>query len=196
MDIFWMCFVPLFVAVDAAGVLSIFLGLTEGLAPRKIHAVILQSVLSAILVALTFLIAGSALLEFLGITIPDFMIAGGILLLVIALNDLLSGEKKLRQVDQESLGAVPLGVPLITGPAVLTTCLVLGNSYGRFMAAVALIANVALVGALFLLAGPIFSKMGQTGTKMVSKISSLLLAAFAIMLVRKGIIDIWVSLRN
>ena len=64
------------------------------------------------------------------------------------------------------------------------------------MAAMALITNVALVGALFLLAGPIFSKMGQTGTKMVSKISSLLLAAFAIMLVRKGIIDIWVSLRN
>jgi multiple antibiotic resistance protein len=185
----------LFVAVDAAGVLPMFLGLTVGLEPKQIKTVILQSVFSAILVALAFLFAGPSLLGFLGITIPDFMIAGGILLLAISLSDLLSGEKKLRQVDPNSLGAVPLGVPLITGPAVLTACLLLANTYGRLLAAAALIVNVSLVGILFLLARPISDRVGRTGTMMISKVASLLLAAFAIMLVRRGTIEIWLSVR-
>ena len=195
MKSFWICFVSLFVAVDAAGVLPMFLGLTGGLEPKQIKTVILQSVFTAALVALVFLFVGPSLLGFLGITIPDFMIAGGVLLLAISLSDLLSGEKKLRQVDPNSLGAVPLGVPLITGPAVLTACLLLANTYGRFLAAAALIVNVSLVGILFLLARPISERVGRTGTMMISKVASLLLAAFAVMLVRRGIIEIWLSVR-
>ena len=193
MKSFWICFVSLFVAVDAAGVLPMFLGLTGDLEPKQVKTVILQSVFTAVLVALAFLFVGPSLLGFLGITIPDFMIAGGILLLAISLSDLLSGEKKLRQVDPSSLGAVPLGVPLITGPAVLTACLLLANTYGRLMAAAALIVNVSLVGILFLLARPISDRVGRTGTMMLSKVASLLLAAFAVMLVRRGIIEIWLS---
>ena len=194
MDAFWICFVSLFVAVDVAGVLPIFLGLTDGLEPRKFKTVILHSVSSAIFVALAFLTAGPMLLGFLGITIPDFMIAGGILLLVISLSDLLSGEKKLRQVDPASLGAVPLGVPLITGPAVLTACLLLANNYGQLLTAAALIVNVGLVGVIFLLARPISDRIGRTGTMMISKVTSLLLAAFAVMLIRRGIIEVWLSI--
>ncbi|MBE0577645.1 MAG: MarC family protein [Desulfuromonadales bacterium] len=196
MKSFWICFVSLFVAVDAAGILPMFLGLTGGLEPKQIKTVILHSVSSATLVALAFLFAGPSLLGFLGITIPDFMIAGGILLLAISLSDLLSGEKKLRQVDPNSLGAVPLGVPLITGPAVLTACLLLANTYGRLLAAAALIVNVSLVGVLFLLARPISDRVGRTGTMMISKVASLLLAAFAVMLMRRGIIEIWLSVSS
>lgn len=193
MESFWICFVSLFVAVDVAGVLPIFLGLTDGLEPRQFKTVILQSVISATLVALAFLVAGPMLLGFLGITIPDFMIAGGLLLLAISLSDLLSGEKKLRQVDPASLGAVPLGVPLITGPAVLTASLLLANNYGQLLAATALVVNIGLVGVMFLLARPISDRVGRTGTMMISKVASLLLAAFAVMLIRKGIIEIWLS---
>ena len=86
-----------------------------------------------------------------------------------------------------------LRLALITGPAVLTTCLVLANTYGLLTAAAALVINIALVGVLFSLARPIANFFGRTGTKMLSKVSSLLLAAFAVMLMRRGVLEIWLS---
>ena len=127
---FWLCFVPLFVAVDAVGVLPMFLGLTEGLEKSVVRSVLRQSVLTASVVGLSFLAVGKGVLNLLGITVADFMIAGGVLLFVISMSDILSAAKVRRQVDLNSLGAVPLGVPLITGPAVLTTSILLLNEYG------------------------------------------------------------------
>jgi len=185
---FWLAFVPLFVAVDAVGVLPLFLSLTEDLDARRRRAVILQSVATAALVALGFLAAGPALLRFLGVTIPDFMIAGGLLLLAISLSDLLTGAKRQRQADPESVGPVPIGVPLITGPAVLTTCVLLADRYGRGVTAAAALANILLAGGVFWFADPICRALGRTGTRTVSKVASLLLAAIAVMLIRRGIV--------
>ena len=184
---FWLCFVPLFVAVDAIGVLPMFLGLTEGLERLKIRRIIVQSVLTAMLVALLFLAIGKFVLQFLGITVPDFMIAGGVLLFAISLSDMLSTEKKQRQVEPESLGAVPLGVPLIVGPAVLTTIIVLVNQYGIILTVISTLANIILAGMVFLMSGSIIRILGKVGARVVSKIASLLLAAIAVMMIRKGI---------
>ncbi|MEW5912297.1 MAG: MarC family protein [Thermodesulfobacteriota bacterium] len=189
MDEFWLAFVPLFVAVDAIGVVPIFLSLTEGLETQRVRAVIVQSVITAASVAVAFLVFGPALLSFLGITVPDFMIAGGLLLLAISLSDLLTGEKKQREPDPESLGAVPIGIPLITGPAVLTTCILLANTYGRLITTGAAVINIALAGVMFWFAGPITRLLGRTGTKTISKVASLFLAAIAVMLVRRGIME-------
>ena len=189
MNDFWLCFVPLFVAVDAVGVVPIFVSLTEGLEATRLHAVIFQSVATASVIAVAFLVFGPALLAFLGITVPDFMIAGGILLLVISLNDLLTGEKRQRQADIESLGAVPLGIPLITGPAVLTTCMLLANTHGKLITALAVVVNIAIAGIVFWFADPITRRFGRTGAKSVSKVASLFLAAIAVMLMRRGILE-------
>jgi len=189
MNDFWLCFVPLFVAVDAVGVVPIFVSLTEGLEAKRLHAVIFQSVATASIIAVAFLVFGPALLAFLGITVPDFMIAGGILLLVISLNDLLAGEKRQRQADVESLGAVPLGIPLITGPAVLTTCILLANTYGKLITALAVVVNIAIAGIVFWFADPITRRFGRTGARSVSKVASLFLAAIAVMLMRRGILE-------
>jgi multiple antibiotic resistance protein len=186
MKTFWLCFVPLFVAVDAVGVLPMFLSLTEGLDEHAVKRVVIQSVLTAMIVALSFLAVGPLLLQFLGITIPDFMIAGGVLLFAISLKDLLMGEKRPVS-DVESLGAVPIGVPLITGPAVLTTGLLLANSHGRALAATAVAINIVLAGVVFWFAVPIARWLGRTGTKTISKVASLLLAAIAVMLARRGL---------
>lgn len=187
---FWLCFVPLFVAVDAIGVLPLFVYLTDGMDRLKRRSTILQSVVTASVVAVVFIWFGPRLLEFLGITVADFLIAGGILLLAIALSDLFSGEKKQRETDPESLGAVPIGVPLITGPAVLTTCILLTNIHGQWVTTAAVIGNIAFAGLVFLVAEPITSILGRTGTKTVSKVASLLLAAIAVMLIRRGITGI------
>ncbi|MDX9979490.1 MAG: MarC family protein [Lentisphaeria bacterium] len=190
MNDFWLCFVPLFVAVDAIGVLPMFLALTTGLERARLRQLIVQSVVTAGSVAVLFIAFGPLLLDFLGITVSDFMIAGGILLLVISLSDLLTGEKRQRQTDLQSLGAVPIGVPLITGPAVLTTCILQANTHGKLLTILAVLSNIALAGVVFWFSEAIARVMGRAGAKAVSKVASLLLAAIAVMLIRKGITSV------
>lgn len=104
---------------------------------------------------------------------------------------IFSPGRKIHQVYATSLGAVPIGVPLITGPAVLAACLLLTNNYGHLIISIALFFNI-LFGTFFLrLAQPISEKMGKTGTRMISKIASMLLVAFAVMLMRRGIMEIY-----
>jgi len=185
---FWLCFIPLFVAVDALGVLPMFVGLTQGLDRSKARKIAIQSVITAMAVAVLFLAVGKYLLESLGITVPDFMIAGGILLFAISLSDMLSSDKKQRRVDQESVGAVPIGVPLIVGPAVLTTIIVLSAQHGIAMTVAATLVNIFIAGVLFWFCGPIMKVMGNAGSRVVSKLASLLLASIGVMMIRKGII--------
>ena len=193
---FWLCFVPLFVAVDALGVLPIFMNLTEGLVPRKLKSVILQSVITAVAVALAFVVVGTAVLRLLGITVADFMIAGGILLFVISMSDLLAVEKSRRLADADSLGAVPIGVPLITGPAVLTTSILLLNEHGIALTALSIVLNIAIAGVIFYFSAGIYRFLGKAGAKTLSKIASLLLAAIAVMMVRRGIFVIISSIHS
>lgn len=184
---FWYCFVPLFVAVDAIGTMPLFINFTNGLPPVALRRIIAQSVMTAMVVAVVFLAIGQIVLNFLGITVADFMIAGGILLFVLSMNDMLSFEKKELLVDPESLGAVPIGVPLIVGPAVLATSMLLVSQYGFLMTAAATVLNILIAGIAFLMSGAIQRTLGKSGAKTVSKLAALILAAIAVMMVRKGI---------
>ncbi len=184
---FWLCFVPLFVAVDAIGALPMFMALTEGLESSKVQRVIIQSIVTGIAVALIFVFFGPAGLRLIGITVGDFMVAGGILLLVISISDLLSVEKKQRHVDPESMGAVPIGVPLIVGPAVLTTLVLLVDAHGKLPTVAAVVLNIGIAGVLFWRSQLINRFLGASGAKTLSKLASLLLAAIAVMIIRKGL---------
>ena len=186
---FWACFVPLFVAVDAVGVLPLFLGFTQGMARKELTPLIVKSVLSATLVAGAFVILGADLLAMLGITVADFMVAGGAVLFVIALTDLVRFGGSREPVSPEDLGVVPLGIPLIAGPAVLATAMLQRELYGVSLTLLALSANTVLAGLFFFLARPLNRVLGTTGAKIVSKIAHLLLAAIAVMLMRRGLTE-------
>ena len=188
MNRFWFCFFPIFMAVNVIGVLPMFMSFTEGLDRPKINRIIVQSVVTATIVAVIFLAVGKVILDLLGITVSDFMIAGGILLFIISLDDLMSMERRWSQIDPESLGAVPLGVPLIVGPAVLTTILILVQEYGPLATVAALIVNILIAGFTFWLYAPIMRLLGKSGARTVSKLAALLLAAIAVMMVRKGVV--------
>jgi multiple antibiotic resistance protein len=190
MNEFWLCFVPLFVAVDAIGVLPMFMTLTKEIEDNSIPKVIYQSVITAIVVAFLFLLAGRALLNLLGITVADFMIAGGVLLFVISISDIISTEKTMTHIDPESLGAVPIGVPLITGPAVLTTSIILLDTYGFLTTGIAILINIIIAGIIFFFSKFIDGLLGKAGSKTFSKIASLLLASIAVMIVRKGVMTL------
>ena len=115
------------------------------------------------------------------------MIAGGTLLFVLSLSDLITAEKRRLQVDQEEVGAVPLGVPLMVGPGVLTTTILLINQYGMIPTVTATIGNIVIAGMVFWMSGSINRILGRAGTRTISKLSSLILAAIGVMMVRKGI---------
>lgn len=185
---FLICFVPLFVAVDALGVLPVFMGLTAGLEPVRIRRLILQSVVTAMIVAAAFVAIGKLIFRLLGITVSDFMIAGGALLFVISLRDLLASEGRHRPVNANSVGIVPLGVPLIVGPAVLTTLLLLLDEHGTVPTVAAAVANIGLAGIVLAAAPAVHRVLGSAGTKALSKLANLLLAAIAVMMMRKGLV--------
>jgi multiple antibiotic resistance protein len=164
-----------------------FLSLTDELTPQEVRRVLVQSVLTASLVSILFLFLGQGVFQLLGVTLADFTVAGGILLFVIAMSDLLSFEKRQRKPDIEHLGAVPIGVPLIAGPAVLTTVVLLAGEHGHIAATLAAVVNIILAGFIFFWSQNIDKLLGRSGIKTISKIASLILASFAVMMIRKGV---------
>jgi len=181
----------MFVAVDAVGILPLFMHLTEGVERQAVRKVIVQSMITALVVALVFLALGRWIFQYLGITVADFLIAGGILLFTISVIDVITVEKRIAQVDADSLGAVPIGVPLIVGPAVLTTIFVLVGEYGAVPTVAAAVVNIVIAGGVFWLAEPINRLLGRSGSRTLSKLAGILLAAIAVMMVRKGIMMLW-----
>lgn len=184
---FWLAFVPLFVAVDAIGVLPLFLSMTRNMEPRDVHRIVVQSIATAAAFALFFAAAGPAALKLLGITVLDFMVAGGLLLLALALRELLAEKEPQHRTELMGLGVVPLGVPLVTGPAVLTTSILLVDQYGLPVTGAAIAANMLLAGLVFRFGGELRHLLGGTGTSILSKVANLFLAAIGVMLVRRGI---------
>lgn len=191
MKSFWLAFLPMFVAVDPVGMIPLFLGMTAGLERGRRRKVIAQSVATALLVALAFLFVGKAILRVLGVTIADFLIAGGVMLFTLALADLVSTQKLPQPVaPDDTIGAVPLGVPLIVGPAVLATSLVLVDQYGILLTVVSIATNVLLAGVVMLSSNFLSRLLGNAGTRVVSKLASLILATLAVMFIRSGIASV------
>lgn len=185
-----LAFIPIFVAVDAIGVLPLFTALTEGVKKKEKSRIILQSMITAICLAVGFVFLGKAVFNLMGITMGDFMVAGGSLLFYIAVADIRGPGKGSRYANQE-LGAVPLGTPLIVGPAVLTTSLIIIGEYGLPATLISVSINILLAGAILSLSNVIIKILGRAGSRALSKVTNLLLAAIAVMLIRKGIIQIF-----
>lgn len=185
-------FIPLFVAFNALGILPIFVSLTSEMAGSERKRVIHQSLLTGFLVSLGFLAVGKSVFALLGITVSDFQIAGGILLFIISIIDLIFPEKT-RTFPKETMGVVPIGIPLIVGPAVLTLLLIIIHTYGYVSTLLCLILNFLIVWFAFSQSHWIMRLMKEGGAKGIGKVFSLLLAAFAMMMVRIGIKG-WIDL--
>lgn len=184
-----LTFIPMFFTVDPIGILPVFASLTHGMTQKEKHKIITQSLVTASLVAVGFIFLGKAIFHFLGITMGDFMVAGGIILFCLAMVDLTFQGTTRRQVPAE-LGAVPIGTPLIVGPAVLTISLMLMSVHGIGITLIALFFNIAIVGVVFFFCDTLMSFLGPSGSRALSKVMMLLLAAIGVMMVRRGIVEI------
>ncbi len=181
-----MTFIPLFVAIDIFLVLPIFISITRTIPHQRRKTIIRYSVITALMVSLAFVAVGEAVFRVLGITVEDFKIAGGLVLLVLAIIELI-GDSMERRSPRETAGAVPLGVPLIVGPAVLTTLIILIDHYGIVPTVISLILNLAIVLIALVNAERIIKLIGKNGIIALSKVMAILLASIAIMMIRLGI---------
>ena len=185
---FLLAFIPIFVAIDVIGILPIFLSLTDGIEDSERVRVVRQSVITSFAVSLGFLAVGKFIFRVLGVSISDFKIAGGIILLIIATTDLLFPQKTGR-LTNSTLGVVPLGMPIIVGPALLTTIVISVDLYDYLPTIFSLIVNLLLVWFAFSNSTRIIRLMGEGGAKAFGKVVSLFLAAIAVMMIRRGVFD-------
>jgi len=183
---FLLAFIPLFVAIDAFGVLPIFLSMTANLSERERSRTFRQAILAAGCIGVGFMLLGKALFLYLGISEADFQIAGGTLLFCLSLTDLLF-EERTRRFPSETMGVVPLAMPLMVGPAVLTTSMVLLDSQGFWLTLAAFLVNLGIVGVTLWGSNRIMAVVGRGTLNVLAKVVNLLLAAIGVMMVRLGL---------
>lgn len=182
---FIIAFIPVFVAIDPIGLVAIFLGLGGRVELKRRRYEGNLGLLSGLGVSVGFIFLGKAIFHALGITVADFQLAGGLILLGIAVRELLDLGSRDRYAG-EDFGIVPLGMPLIAGPALLTALLVLVDTVGVLFTMLSLMVNLLLVGIGFRNADRFMRWIGRRGMNGVSKLISLLLAAIAVSLIRRG----------
>jgi multiple antibiotic resistance protein len=189
---FGLTFVPLFVAMDAVGVLPILVPLTGNMNNQERNKITRLAMLTALGLGLVFVAIGKGIFTFMGIELADFLVGGGLILFLLAAKDLITGkmvdEKDIAGVD--TIGVVPLGTPLIVGPAVLTTLIILAEQFSIFIVIFSFLANLAIAWVIFAQANRVVKFLGQSGVKAISKIIGLFLAAIAIKMIREGLIEI------
>ena len=193
---FWAAFIPLFVSIDAFGLVPVFLALTAGMPATRRREITFEATGFGLIICLLFMFLGNAMFRALGISPADFRIAGGVLLLVLAIIDLLISGKPAVP-EHATMGLFPLAMPLIAGPATLTTTLVLtGRPGGYAIATLSLAVNFAILLAALVGADRVARIVGANALRAVSKLVMVLLAAIAVNLIRTGIASAWMEMQH
>jgi len=182
---FLQAFIPLFVAIDPIGLAAIFLGLGQSFPEARRKKLASQATWTGGAVALGFLLLGQTVFTALGISVGDFQIAGGLILFILAARDLIQPVAEPEKLPDD-FGVVPLGMPLIAGPASITTLLILAPAQGLTITLAALAVNLGIIVVTLRYSEWLGRKIGSTGLRAISKIVSMLLAAIAIAMIRQG----------
>jgi multiple antibiotic resistance protein len=189
-------FVTLFVVIDPIGLTPVFIALTPGLAAQQRRAIAIRATVIAAGLLFLFAFLGEQVLGFIGISMPAFRIAGGILLFLTALDMLFERRTKRRedQADVEDVpdpSVFPIAIPLIAGPGAIASIILLaGQAEGAIgMASVlgVMVAVLIIVFLLFLSAPLIERVLGKTGIVVVTRLLGMLLAALSVQFVLDGI---------
>lgn len=189
-------FATLFVVIDPPGLVPLFIALTRGMAPEKRRAMAQRACLIAAFLLLVFGLAGEAILAFVGISMPAFRIAGGILLFLTALDMLFERRTQRREGQQaepdHDPSVFPLATPLIAGPGAIATMILLVGQAGPDWTATLwvlglMVAMMAVTFAFLLASPPLERLLGRTGTIVITRLLGMLLAALSVQFVIDGV---------
>ena len=183
---FILTFIPLFIVIDALGNLPFIISLSEGMSTRERRKMAHLATITATIVGLAFLFFGQFILKVLGISVGSFAIAGGIILLVLSVKYMTTG-RMVEIIKEDMVAVVPLGTPLIVGPATITTLLLLAAQFPLYMVLVSFALNLLITWIIFLQSSYIVRFMGQGGLRAVSRVFSLLLTAIAVSMIIQGL---------
>lgn len=179
--------ISLFIIVDPLGNIPIFIGLTVEMKRREKRKVFNTATITGFILLLSFAVAGNQILYIFGITLQSFMVAGGILLLILAIRILVVGEWGEIHKAPESIGAVPIAVPLLVGPGAITTTILSLQEFGIMVTVASVIIVFAAVWLILRYIEPIYSVLGKNGSVVISKVMALLIAAIAIQYIMNGL---------
>lgn len=190
-------FVTLFVIIDPIGLTPMFVALTQGISSKRRRIIALRAVAVAFFVLSLFALFGEAVLGFVGISMPAFRIAGGLLLFLTAL-DMLFQRRTKRREDQaeedehhDDPSVFPLGIPLIAGPGAIATIILLAGQQpgllGLGMVLGVMVAVLLIAFLLFMTAGWMERALGKTGINVVTRLLGMLLSALAVQFVLDGL---------
>ena len=191
-------FVTMFVIIDPIGLAPLFVALTQGMSDRARRRIALRATATGMLILLVFAAFGEAVLGFVGISMPAFRVAGGILLFLTALEMLFEKRTKRRENQSETEedtrddpSVFPLAIPLISGPgSIASVILLMGQRPGVEGALMVLGATglvMMIVLSFFLLSGSLERALGKTGTTVVTRLLGMLLAALSVQFVLDGL---------
>jgi multiple antibiotic resistance protein len=183
---FVLTFIPLFIVIDTLGNLPIVLTLSEGMTTQARNKMIHVAMLTATGVGLIFLFFGRFILNVMNISVGSLTIAGGIILFVLSIRYLISG-RVIEAQREEMVAVVPIGTPLVVGPATITTLLLLTVDYSLGVILLSLAVNLFISWVVFLLGNRIAGFLGKGGLKAISQVFNLLLAAIAVSMVIHGL---------
>lgn len=189
-------FATLFVVIDPPGLVPLFIALTQGMTAEQRRHMARRACIIAFILLTLFGLLGEALLGFIGISMPAFRIAGGILLFLTALDMLFERRSQRREGQQadpdHDPSVFPLATPLIAGPGAIATMILLvgksGDGWLGTVAVLGLLAGMIVATYLFLLASPYLERLlGRTGTIVITRLLGMLLAALSVQFVIDGV---------
>ena len=182
----------LFVVIDPIGTIPVTLGVTKNMGKSKKRSLFKNTIMVVVILLLVFAFVGNEILSIFEIQISSFMIAGGVLLFIVAIEFLTHGEWRMggNNMEQEQ-GIVPLAFPLLSGPGALTIALISFQSSGGLVTLIAILIVTAITYLVLLASEPINKILGKRGSLIVTRVFAIFLAAFAVQFMINGISEIF-----
>jgi multiple antibiotic resistance protein len=179
--------VALFIVVDPLGNVPIFMSLTKDLSGEDRRRAFDTASIVAFGIAIVIVLAGQQLLQFFGIGMYSFMIAGGILLAFLSVRILLYGELTEGAETREEVGAVPLAFPLLVGPGAITTLMVFHQTSGVAVTIASVLIVMAITRIVLRFIDSIYRILGRIGSTVVARLMAIFVAAIAVQFIIEGV---------
>ncbi|HIQ29104.1 MAG TPA: MarC family protein [Candidatus Caldiarchaeum subterraneum] len=177
----------LFIIVDPVGQIPLFLGLTKDMPPSERRRAFNMAVYVGSSLLFIFALAGHRILQLFGITIYSFMIAGGVLLMLLAIRIIIGGEAAARFAHAEDVGVFPIAFPLLSGPGAITTTMIAIESYGVAVTILSIINIMAVTWILLRNVERVYAVLGRVGSEVIARVMAVLIAAIAVEFIITGV---------